>query len=426
MKIRLFFALFVVFAIGADAISAEIFFMFRDEFALSEGDEAQLALFEDRGDTVDLWDNARIQSDEFLALETADEADLVWVDESVSSGRLAAVRDTITPLINNENYGCDSLGMSWQSADLGRADGHGSPGTLNPDGSEIIAGTSFGTGIQIINDTHPIALAAGLQNGVHAVYDDEGGRRSWCVPGETADIVAILPEFAENYPTASTLFVYETGDELPDGGEAEGMRIGLFLSDTNRGPELEFPEDEADGTGPGWEATLLTEAGKRLINATIDYALGIKTNVVAGDYNGNGQRDLEDLDLMASGILANDVTFDLDSDGDADFDDRTIWVQQLANSYFGDSDFNGEFNSADFVAVFVPAKYETDQEATWAEGDWSGDKVFNSSDFVVAFQGAGYEKGPRDGGLKVVPEPSSIALFLCGLLFSASPLRRRN
>ena len=76
------------------------------------------------------------------------------------------------------------------------------------------------------------------------------------------------------------------------------------------------------------------------------------------------------------------------------------------------------------MTIFGAAKYETGEAATWAEGDWNGDGAFNSSDFVAAFSGGGYEKGPRDGGLQVVPEPSSVVLLvgLAGLL----TLRRRR
>jgi hypothetical protein len=137
---------------------------------------------------------------------------------------------------------------------------------------------------------------------------------------------------------------------------------------------------------------------------------------VPGDFNLNGARDVDDIDLLTAGVNAGDVSFDLDGDGDADADDRVYFVQTLSNTFFGDSNFDGEFNSADFVTVFVPAKYETGQPATFSEGDWNGDGKFDSADFVTAFVGAGYESGPRDGGLMVVPEPSGIILFFVGFL----------
>jgi hypothetical protein len=144
---------------------------------------------------------------------------------------------------------------------------------------------------------------------------------------------------------------------------------------------------------------------------------------VAGDFNASGARDPGDLDLLAGGMMDNDLAFDLNNDGKTDIEDRRVWIEDLSNTFYGDSDFSGEFNSSDFVKVFVPAKYETGQAATWEEGDWNGDKVFNSSDFVTAFGAGGYEKGPREGGLQVVPEPSSVILMTLGLLLG---IRRKR
>ena len=152
--------------------------------------------------------------------------------------------------------------------------------------------------------------------------------------------------------------------------------------------------------------------------------LGSCPGGVAGDFNGNGMRDTDDLDLLAGGMANNDLAFDLNGDGTTNLADRIMWVEQLTNTYMGDSNFDGQFNSSDFVAVFGAAKYEKGEAATWAEGDWNGDGLFNSSDFVTAFAGAGYEKGERDGGLQVVPEPNSLVALLMGLGLLLGSVRR--
>ena len=104
--------------------------------------------------------------------------------------------------------------------------------------------------------------------------------------------------------------------------------------------------------------------------------------------------------------------------------DRTVWVEDLKYTYFGDANFDGQFNSTDFVAVFVAAKYEDEvpMNAGWSEGDWNGDGDFDSSDFVTAFVGAGFEVGPRPAPAQTVPEPSSSLLLLLGIL----AIRRRR
>lgn len=212
----------------------------------------------------------------------------------------------------------------------------------------------------------------------------------------------------------------------------EGVEYDFEIIQTERGGNAGFQilaglgEDPFDLTDVEFDVVSTGEIGDPIVFAR-NVGIGLVAEdpnmtdptlgpSVAGDYNGNGMRDLEDLDLQAAGIKAGDTSFDLDGDGDADLDDRIFWIENLSNTHIGDSNFDGEFSSSDFVTVFTPAKYETGQMATFAEGDWNGDMVFNSSDFVFAFTGGGYETGPREGGLQVVPEPSAMALVLFGFL----------
>ena len=148
---------------------------------------------------------------------------------------------------------------------------------------------------------------------------------------------------------------------------------------------------------------------------------------LVGDYNNNGQIDVADMDVQADGIAANDLAFDLDADGDADVDDRFRWIHEIQSSWVGDSNFDGEFTSADFVKVFQGGKYETGEDAGWELGDWNGDKKFASSDFVFAFQDGGYENGPRpDAAVSAVPEPGSAVLALLGIGGLVGYIRRRT
>ncbi|MDG2380411.1 MAG: PEP-CTERM sorting domain-containing protein [Pirellulaceae bacterium] len=396
--------IFLATGIVADAKAAEIFYIQRADEPVDEGDEAQIDFLEGLGHSLDVWSNDSAAADPEAALEAADDADVVWINESVSSSRVGYIEETTTPMINNENFACDTLGWG----DFGReGEGHGSPGTIRDnveDGEEIIAGTHFGTDIEIIDDSHPIIQLSGLQNGVYTIYDDQdlgeegGGRMSWCSPQEgTGANLAVMPEFKESHPEASVLSVYESGEEMGDGREAPGMRISMFLSNTNRGPA---PEDDptggADGTGPGWEATILTDAGTALLRGALDYALGVSP----------------------------DPTIRLDDGSLTDPAERVNYVHDVLGTWMGDSDLDGQFNSGDFVQVFGAAKYEVDEAAVWSEGDWNGDSRFNSADFVTAFSDGGYEKGPYNAA-QVVPEPSSAVLLLGALALCAIRRKRR-
>lgn len=148
------------------------------------------------------------------------------------------------------------------------------------------------------------------------------------------------------------------------------------------------------------------------------------------DINGDGTVDASDIDWLYANVGAETPAYDLDNDGTVDQSDVDILVAEKLNTFYGDANLDGEFNSGDFVQVFQEGKYEVDVDAGWAQGDWTGDKRFDSSDFVVAFQDGGFEMGPRVA-LNAVPEPSSVllsvlgCLILCHCLHDSSNSRRK-
>jgi hypothetical protein len=137
-----------------------------------------------------------------------------------------------------------------------------------------------------------------------------------------------------------------------------------------------------------------------------------------GDFNENGMLDAGDIDLLSSVVRAgtNESRYDLNADQRVDEGDRTVWVESLRRTYFGDSNLDGEFSSADLVTIFQAGQYEDEVAAnsTWATGDWNGDAEFTSRDLVVAFQGGGYEGGPR--AAHSIPEPCFSAGYLLAWL----------
>ena len=149
---------------------------------------------------------------------------------------------------------------------------------------------------------------------------------------------------------------------------------------------------------------------------------------VEGDYNRNGILDAGDIDLLSAAVRENsmDLNFDANGDGSINPDDRTHWINVIANTWVGDSNLDLEFNSSDFVAVFQAGEYEDGVvgNSTWATGDWNGDTEFNSSDFVSAFQSGGFERGPRPARAASVPEPSSIVFVLIALFACVRMIRR--
>jgi hypothetical protein len=180
---------------------------------------------------------------------------------------------------------------------------------------------------------------------------------------------------------------------------------------------LDTPVDfeyTGDGSGPVRIRIFGETQGSSRFGGAID-DLTITRGSLMGDYNGSGALDPRDIDFLTAAVGSDDLTFDANGDGSVTSDDRTTWVEQLANTWFGDANVDGEFNSSDLVTVFTAGKYELDEFASWEQGDWNGDQRFGSGDLVTAFAGGGYETGPRNG-VAAVPEPSAAVMLGIGLL----------
>jgi hypothetical protein len=100
-----------------------------------------------------------------------------------------------------------------------------------------------------------------------------------------------------------------------------------------------------------------------------------------------------------------------------DLDERIAFVHDVAKTWMGDANLDGEFNSTDLVEVLAAGEYEDNiaSNSGWSDGDWNADSDFNSSDLVVALADGGYEQGPRPSAA-AVPEPSAMALFGLALI----------
>ena len=147
-----------------------------------------------------------------------------------------------------------------------------------------------------------------------------------------------------------------------------------------------------------------------------------------GDFDKDGNLDVDDvqqlIDQSRSGNF--DRAFDLNSDNALDDRDLEFWVHELRDTFFGDSNLDGEFNSTDLVAVFTAAEYEDliPGNSTWATGDWNGDGDFGSRDLIAAFQDAGFEKGRR--AAHAVPEPTAITLLAIATLLAHSSVKQQR
>jgi hypothetical protein len=145
--------------------------------------------------------------------------------------------------------------------------------------------------------------------------------------------------------------------------------------------------------------------------------LSVEGGGLVGDFNANGVLDgpdIDDLTTQSAGGL-HPASHDLNADAMVNDVDVRVWIKDLFNSWVGDADLNGEFNSGDLVAVLASGTYEVEVDSVWTTGDFNGDGRTNSGDLVAALSDGGYELGPR-AAVASVPEPSAILLTLCGVL----------
>jgi hypothetical protein len=119
--------------------------------------------------------------------------------------------------------------------------------------------------------------------------------------------------------------------------------------------------------------------------------------------------------------------FDLNDDSLVDAADRVVWIADVKQTYVGDANLDGEFNSSDFIFALASGEYEDGVEANsgWSTGDWNGNAEFDSSDLVNALQAGGYEAGPR-AATRSVPEPAVAMLLSCGALPLAIGFHQRR
>jgi hypothetical protein len=220
-------------------------------------------------------------------------------------------------------------------------------------------------------------------------------------------------------PVRDDLWFGRSNDFDQDEIRGPGSVIGTFTADAdvqyiNLVGNAEFDDGNGNfgggGVDPGISAYILSlaEGGGGL----------------TGDFNDNGVLDAADIDDLTGQVAGgtNPVAYDLNSDSLVNAADMTVWVKDLFNSWMGDANLDGQFNSGDLVSVLASGTYEVAVASVWSTGDFTGDGRTDSSDLVAALADGGYEAGPR-AATAAVPEPATSLLLLSALACLA--VRRR-
>jgi hypothetical protein len=292
----------------------------------------------------------------------------------------------------------------------------------------------------------PQELTDGVPSVIHG--DGPGGITGIAEPegfyfqidlGQTVELAEIdifprqdgcCPERLSNYMVS----VHE--DDNGDPGEAVWSAIfrdDLSWPDTFD-PDVVEADADPDGTFVGqWIRITSLDTQQDIDDGLVDYRLqmseievyGHVDGGLVGDFNASGALDSPDIDDLTGQVASatNPASYDLNDDALVNGADINVWVKDLFNSWIGDANLDGEFNSSDLVGVLASGTYEADVESVWSTGDFDGNDRTNSGDLVAALADGGYEAGPR-AAVSAVPEPSSALLCLLGILSVVGRNRR--
>jgi hypothetical protein len=219
-------------------------------------------------------------------------------------------------------------------------------------------------------------------------------------------------------PVQEDLWFGRSNDFDQDDIRGPGSVIGTFTADADvQYINLVGTADFDDGNGnfggggvdPGISAYILSLAGG---------------GGLTGDFDSSGALDTPDIDDLTGQVAGgtNPAAYDLNGDALVTSADINVWVKDLLNSWIGDANLDGQFNSADLVSVLASGSYEANVDSVWSTGDFNGDRRTDSSDLVAALADGGYEAGPR-AATAAVPEPAASVLLALGAALALAATR---
>ncbi len=176
------------------------------------------------------------------------------------------------------------------------------------------------------------------------------------------------------------------------------------------------------GSWRGNRITLLPEDRFFLPNHIRSFDVGFRVvdlgEIPAGDFNGDRVFTPHDIDELVDAINSPEPSdlYDLNGDGSVNADDRTFWIEELANVTYGDADMNGEVDFGDFLAL--SGAFETD--GGWSGGDFDGSGLTDFDDFLTLSGNFG-----EPTVVASVPEPRGLAI-VGAIALSSTGWRRRK
>ncbi len=370
------------------------------EGTLAWEDDLWRALLEDAGHTI--IDHAPFDTMELdeSGLDTLNSADLVIFSRDTNSGDY---NDPVEQELWTEGITVPMILMSPFTLRTSRWDMAPSDGIL-----ETSKDVGFGPLLALQPD-HPVFAGVLDENNEADVFDEDA-----LGPDDSIDFLDIRDE--DGMVGNGTVLAVDAAFEVPwliyweEGAEFyEGSVLGYQAG----GPRLYYTVG-SDDDPYSWGEKNTTPAGDMILLNAINWMTG--SGGIQGDFDGSGALDAADIDDLTAQVANSGSLspYDLDGDGALSDADIQVWVKDLFNSWIGDANLDGEFNSGDLVVVLSSGTYEADVDAVWSTGDFNGDGRANTSDLVAALSDGGYEQGTR-AAVAAVPEPATAALWLIGL-----------
>ena len=135
-----------------------------------------------------------------------------------------------------------------------------------------------------------------------------------------------------------------------------------------------------------------------------------------GDFNDDGMIGVADIDLLTAAIGGTDLSFDLNGDRMLSQLDRVVWVNDIAQTFFGDADGDRSVTFADFLIL----SENFGSAGGWAEGDFDGTGTVAFADFLALSENFG-----RTNAAATVPEPSGLGILILTALCCSRCRSRR-
>ena len=148
-----------------------------------------------------------------------------------------------------------------------------------------------------------------------------------------------------------------------------------------------------------------------------------------GDFDGDGNVDADDIDILCANMGGAIDPYDVDEDGDVDEDDMTFMVENLVEwnngvdtgvgTKQGDFNLDGVINATDLAIMKINFG---GADKGYADANANCDTVVNATDLAILKTNFGFT-APTGGG---VPEPATLSLLVLGAAGALSRRRRKQ